>query len=191
MVSLILFGPPGAGKGTQAQTLAHCWQIPKISTGDTLRAAVANQTDLGIEAQAHMERGELVPDALVIALIRERLNQADAKLGWILDGFPRNISQAYSLEELLEQINQDYNCVVSLVVPEAVLVARLLKRGHAEGRKDDDEAVIRRRLQVYWEQTAPLIDFYRDRQRLVDINGNMEVEAVTTAIKNAVAGYVH
>lgn len=191
MVSLILFGPPGAGKGTQAQTLALCWQIPKISTGDTLRAAVANQTDLGLRAQAHMDRGELVPDALVVALIRERLNQEDAKPGWILDGFPRNTSQAHSLEELLDQIDQDYNCVVSLVVPEATLVARLLNRGLVEGRKDDDEAVIRRRLQVYWEQTAPLIDFYRDRHRLVDINGNMEVEAVTTAIKHAVTGYIH
>jgi len=191
VVSLILFGPPGAGKGTQAQTLAHCWQIPKISTGDTLRVAVANQTDLGIKAQAHMERGELVPDTLVVALIRERLTEPDAKSGWILDGFPRNISQAYSLNELLQQINQDYDCVISLVVPEIMLIARLLNRGHAEGRKDDDEAVIRRRLQVYWEQTAPLIDFYRDRQRLVDIDGSMEVEAVTAAIKNAVASYVH
>lgn len=182
MVRLILFGPPGAGKGTQAQTLAQCWKIPHISTGDILRSAVADKTDLGVKAQAHMEQGELVPDQLVIAMIQERLSQVDAQLGWILDGFPRNVSQAQTLDDLLQHLDQGYDLVVNLAVPDEVLVARMLNRG----RKDDDETVIRRRLEVYRDQTAPLIDFYGDRQQLVNINGNMEMKAVTTAIKTAI-----
>lgn len=182
MVRLILLGPPGAGKGTQARTLADLWQIPHISTGDILRAAVANQTSLGVEAQSYMERGELVPDDLVIAMIQERLSQPDAKKGWILDGFPRNVTQADSLNSLLEEINQAYDCTVNLDVPDEVLVDRMLGRG----RQDDNEAVIRRRLEVYREQTAPLIHFYRDRHRLININGNTEVADVTAAVKQSV-----
>jgi adenylate kinase len=182
VVRLILLGPPGAGKGTQARTLADLWQIPHISTGDILRAAVANQTSLGVEAQSYMERGELVPDDLVIAMIQERLSQPDAKKGWILDGFPRNVTQADSLNSLLEEINQAYDCTVNLDVPDEVLVDRMLGRG----RQDDNEAVIRRRLEVYREQTAPLIHFYRDRHRLININGNTEVADVTAAVKQSV-----
>ncbi len=182
MVRLILLGPPGAGKGTQAQTLAGLWQIPHISTGDLLRAAVASQTSLGVEAQSYMECGELVPDRLVIAMIQERLSQPDAKKGWILDGFPRNVAQADSLASLLEEINQAYDCTVNLDVPDEVLVTRMLSRG----RQDDNEAVIRRRLEVYREQTAPLIHFYRDRHQLVNINGNAEIADVTAAVKQSV-----
>jgi len=183
VVRLILFGPPGAGKGTQAQTLAKSWQIPHISTGDILRAAVAEKTDLGVKAQASMNRGELVPDQLVTAMVQERLSQPDTKQGWLLDGFPRNVAQARTLEQFLQQAAQLYDRVINLEVPDDVLVARMLSRG----RQDDNEAVIRRRLEVYREETAPLIDFYRGRQSLIDINGDVSVEAVTTAIKAAIA----
>lgn len=183
MVRLILFGPPGAGKGTQAKTLAQAWQIPHISTGDILRAAVADQTDLGVKAQAYMDRGELVPDQLVTAMVQERLSQTDTNLGWMLDGFPRNVAQAHTLEQFLQQVAQLYDRVINLEVPDDVLVARMLSRG----RQDDNEAVIRRRLEVYRQETAPLIDFYRDRQSLVDIDGDVSVKAVTTAIKDAIA----
>lgn len=182
MVRLILLGPPGSGKGTQAQTLADLWQVPHISTGDLLRAAVASQASLGIEARSYMDRGELVPDRIVIAMIQERLSQPDAKQGWILDGFPRNVAQADSLTGLLEVINQAYDCTVNLDVPDQVLIARMLGRG----RQDDNETTIRRRLEVYREQTLPLIHFYRDRQRLLSINGDAEVADITAAIAQSV-----
>lgn len=181
---LILFGPPGAGKGTQAAALSHQLKIPHISTGEILRSAVANQTPLGIKARSYLDRGELVPDQLVIALIRDRLTQADALQGWILDGFPRNLPQAHALDQLLAEIGQTYDQVINLEVPDQVLVERMLSRG----RQDDTEAVIRRRLQVYRDQTEPLIDFYCDRQQLTRVNGNLDIDAVTTRIRNSILG---
>ncbi|HEY9747101.1 MAG TPA: adenylate kinase [Allocoleopsis sp.] len=182
MTRLIFLGPPGAGKGTQAQVLANLLQIPHISTGDILRDNVARQTDLGQKAQSYMDQGELVPDQLILDMIQERLSQADASSGWILDGFPRNVAQAVFLDELLTKISSSYDRVISLEVPDEVLVERLLKRL----RKDDTEEVIRHRLAVYHEQTAPLISFYRDRQQLVSVNGNQPMEAVTNALQTAV-----
>lgn len=184
MARLILFGPPGAGKGTQAAALSHQLKIPHISTGEILRSAVANQTPLGIKARSYLDRGELVPDQLVIALIRDRLTQADALQGWILDGFPRNLPQAHALDQLLAEIGQTYDQVINLEVPDQVLVERMLSRG----RQDDTEAVIRRRLQVYRDQTEPLIDFYCDRQQLTRVNGNLDIDAVTTRIRNSILG---
>lgn len=182
MAKLIFLGPPGAGKGTQASLLAKESEIPHISTGDILRTAVAEQTDLGIKAQGYMDQGELVPDALILDLVRDRLNQPDARAGWILDGFPRNVSQAKFLDELLHDIHHSCDCVVNLDVPDEVLVSRLLGRG----RKDDNETVIRHRLQVYRDQTEPLIDFYRDRQQLISVDGNRPVEDVLVALKQIV-----
>jgi adenylate kinase len=179
VVRLIFLGPPGAGKGTQAKTLAGLWEIPHISTGDILRDAVANKTPLGIKAQGYMDAGELVPDQLVIDLVRERLNQADAKDGWILDGFPRTVSQATFLEELLNEINQRYDRVVNFEVPDEVLVTRMLSRG----RKDDSEDVIRNRLEVYRRQTSPLIDFYQSREQLISIDGDLSIEHVTEKLR--------
>jgi adenylate kinase len=175
----IFLGAPGAGKGTQAKTLATLWSIPHISTGDILREAVTNQTELGLKAKAYMDRGELVPDQLVIAMIRERLLQPDAQSGWILDGFPRNLAQAKFLDELLQEIDQGYDYAVNFEVPEEVLVTRLLSRGRA----DDTEDVIRRRLQVYREQTVPLIDLYHNYQKLVTVNGDQQVSEVTSALQ--------
>jgi adenylate kinase len=179
---LIFLGPPGAGKGTQAQVLANLLQIPHISTGDILRDNVTRQTDLGQKAQSYMDQGELVPDQLILDMIQARLSQEDASSGWILDGFPRNVAQAVFLDELLTKIGLSYDRVISLEVPDEVLVERLLKRL----RKDDTEAVIRHRLAVYHEQTAPLISFYRDRQQLVSVDGNQSMEAVTNALQAAV-----
>jgi adenylate kinase len=177
-------GPPGAGKGTQAKLLSEDCVVPHISTGDILRAAVSEGTELGQKAEAYMSAGELVPDDLILGLIRERLSQEDAQKGWILDGFPRNVPQAEFLNQLLEEIQQPFDFVVNLDVADEVIIARLLKRG----RQDDDESVIRHRLDVYRQKTEPLIDFYRSRQRLVSIDGNQTMESVQAELKQVVAG---
>jgi len=178
---LILLGPPGSGKGTQAQQLAQYWQIPHISTGDLLRSAVVQATNLGIEANAYMDRGELVPDGLVLAMVRERLSQPDAHPGWLLDGFPRNVAQAQHLDNLLAEMGQTCEGVFNLEVPDTILIDRMLDRG----RKDDTADVIRRRLEIYRDQTAPILVFYQKRQELVSVNGNQTVAAVTDALKRA------
>jgi adenylate kinase len=164
--------------------LAADCSVPHISTGDILRAAVADGTDLGKKAEAYMSAGELVPDELILDLIRERLAQEDAQCGWVLDGFPRNVSQAEFLIRLLEQIKQPADFVVNLDVADEVIVTRLLKRGRA----DDEESVIRHRLDVYRQQTAPLIDFYRNRQQLVSVDGNQPMEAVYTSLQSVISG---
>lgn len=187
MTRLILLGPPGAGKGTQAKILADVCQIPHISTGDILRNAKAQGTELGKKAQAYMDRGELVPDELILDLIRERLSQPDAQAGWILDGFPRNVTQAAFLDTLLQELNQTYDRVVNLEVPDNILVERMLGRGRKEGRADDTEQVIGQRLQVYRQQTAPLIDFYSKRQHLLSVDGDRSLEEVTASLKQLVA----
>ena len=179
---LIFLGPPGAGKGTQAQVIAQTLSIPHISTGEILREAIKQGTDLGQEAQSYVDKGELVPDALILGLIRERLGQSDVANGWILDGFPRNVNQAEFLDQLLSEIKQACDYAVNFEVPKQELINRLLKRG----RKDDNEETISRRLEVYLEQTAPVIDYYRQRQILVSIDGNLSPEEVTNALKQAV-----
>ena len=172
---LIFLGPPGAGKGTQAKLIAQQGQIAHISTGDILREAIAGQTSLGIQAQAHVDAGELVPDILVMAIMRERLGQPDTEKGWILDGFPRTVSQAEALDQLLSILNQPHPQVVYFNVDSEVLVKRMLGRG----RLDDNEETIYRRLEVYQAQTAPLIDFYQRRHCLKTVDGNLSVAEVT------------
>ncbi len=180
---LIFLGPPGAGKGTQAQVLSENHQIPHISTGDILRAAVTNQTPLGKQAKDYMDRGELVPDALILSLIQDRLSYEDAGNGWILDGFPRNVNQAVFLEKLLSELNQSADCVLNLEVPDEVLVERLLTRK----RKDDNESTIRRRLEVYHQDTVPVINFYQDKETLQTIDGNKSMEEVSESLSAAIA----
>ncbi|WAL61094.1 adenylate kinase [Thermocoleostomius sinensis] len=182
MTRLIFLGPPGAGKGTQAYALAQAQQIPHISTGDILRTAVALKTELGEKAQAYMDKGELVPDHLILEMVRDRLGYDDVKAGWILDGFPRTVTQATFLDDLLNDLHQSCDWVVNFDVPDEVLVERLLGRG----RKDDTEEVIRNRLSVYREQTAPLIDFYRERNKLVSVDGNQSIETVSAALDQIV-----
>ncbi|MEM7594611.1 MAG: adenylate kinase [Cyanobacteria bacterium P01_A01_bin.83] len=180
---LIFLGPPGAGKGTQAQVLSDDHQIPHVSTGDILRAAVTQQTPLGIQAQGYMNRGELVPDALILDLIQDRLSYDDTANGWILDGFPRNVNQAAFLEKLLAKLAQNADCVLNLQVPDEVLVSRLLARK----RKDDNESTIRRRLEVYHQDTVPVIDFYQQKGTLKTIDGNQTMEEVTTQLTKAIS----
>ncbi|MBD1916064.1 MULTISPECIES: adenylate kinase [Cyanophyceae] len=182
MTRLIFLGPPGAGKGTQALLLAKDCEVPHISTGDILRSAVAVGSELGQKAEQYMSAGELVPDELILNLIQERLGQDDTQAGWLLDGFPRNVPQAEFLQKLLEQIEQPVDFVVNLDVEDDVIVARLLQRG----RDDDEESVILNRLQVYREQTEPLIDFYRSRQQLVSVDGNQTMDVVHADLKRLV-----
>lgn len=182
MTRLIFLGPPGAGKGTQAKTLAYNWGIPHISTGDILRLAMKEQTPLGIKAQGYVDNGELVPDGLVQEMVAERLYLSDTHSGWILDGFPRTVNQAAFLGELLSTLNQQGEKVVNLEVPDDVVIARLMERG----RKDDTEEVIKRRLEVYRAETEPLIGYYRDRQQLMSVNGNQSPEEVTTELKKMI-----
>lgn len=175
MTRLIFLGPPGAGKGTQASILSESCDVPHISTGAILRDAVDQHTELGKKAEFYMNAGELVPDDLMLDLIRERLTQPDTENGWILDGFPRNLEQAKFLDQLLEEIEQPCQVVINLEVPNPVLIERLLARG----REDDTEAVIRNRLEVYAEQTKPLIELYEGRHQLVSIDGDRPPEDVT------------
>lgn len=179
---LIFLGAPGAGKGTQAQKVAQLCNIPHISTGEILRNEVTQGTDLGIQAKSYQEKGELVPDQLILDMVLQRLSEPDAQSGWILDGFPRNVAQAKFLDELLTKLQQKCDRVINLEVPDQIIIDRLLKRG----RKDDSEEVIRRRLEVYREQTAPLIDYYNQRQLLVSVQGNQSMEDVTAELKKAV-----
>ncbi len=180
---LVFLGPPGAGKGTQALRISEKYGIPHISTGDILRNAVKEGTELGKLAKSYMDKGELVPDDVIIGIIRERLSQSDVKeKGFILDGFPRTLRQAEALEELLEEVSMPLDRVVYLNVDDEEIVKRLLLRGRA----DDTEEVVRNRLKVYREQTAPLIDYYAQKCLLVEIYGVGEIEEITKKIEEAV-----
>ena len=207
-LNLIMLGPPGAGKGTQAERFAKGHGIPKISTGDILRGAVKAGTPLGLQAKAIMDRGELVSDEVMVGIVRERLDQPDAAPGFILDGFPRTVAQAAALDGIM--VGRDPLIVVDIAVPEAELVRRLASRRicescglNAEGeaaasgicqrcggtlkqRADDSEAVVRERLKVYHRNTEPLIDFYRARQTFRSVDGAQTPERVAAALVVAV-----
>jgi adenylate kinase len=181
---IVFLGPPGCGKGTQAKITSERLGVPAISTGDMLRAAVKAGTPLGRKAQAIMEAGELVPDDIVIGLIRERIAEPDAREGFLLDGFPRTIAQAESLEKLLAENATALDAAVNFVVPEDVLVERLAQRG--EGRADDRVETVRERLRVYHEKTAPLAEFYRERGLLVAVDGVGDIAEVASRIGRAI-----
>ena len=185
MTRLLLIGPPGAGKGTQAALLAEHFGIPAISTGDIFRENVRNETPLGVEAKGYMDRGEYVPDSLTNALVKDRLNQPDAQRGFLLDGYPRTIDQVDRLDEFLDEMNQKLDVVVQLTADTEELIRRLSKRAQEQGRTDDTPDVIRRRQEVYEEQTAPLIDVYLSRSVVAKINGLGEVSEVTGRIIEA------
>ncbi len=184
---MLLLGPPGAGKGTQALRLAAKLGIPQISTGDMLRGAVAAGTDVGRQAQGYMDRGELVPDAVVIGVAEERLSQGDAESGFVLDGFPRTAAQAEALDALLARMGTNLERCVALVADEDSLVARLLGRAQIEGRSDDSEETIRTRMGVYCAQTAPLVDYYRKRGILGEVDGLGSIEEVAKRIEEALS----
>ncbi len=179
---LVLVGPPGAGKGTQAERLAERLDVPHISTGDLFRANLSQETELGTEAKRYMDAGNLVPDEVTVAMVRDRLTHDDAAKGFLLDGFPRTLSQAASLEEILADRSEKLDAVVEFQVPEEELVQRLLGRG----RSDDTEDVIRNRQHVYRDETAPLLDHYRAILVTVDAVG--DVEEITSRVTDALRG---
>lgn len=182
---IVFLGPPGGGKGTQAKLLAERLKIPPISTGEILRAAVREGTPLGRQAKAVMEAGELVSDDLMIALIRERLAEPDARIGFLLDGFPRTVDQALALEKLLDGNGTRLSAVVNLSVPEQVLLDRLASRSGQENRSDDTRETVLERLRVYRQKTEPLIDFYRGRGLLFDVDGVGGVPEIADRIGKA------
>ena len=187
MIRLLLIGAPGAGKGTQAEKLAEAFQIPAISTGDIFRHNVKNETELGKQAKAFMDRGEYVPDSLTNALVRDRLSHADAVEGFLLDGYPRTADQVVELDDILAAQGNKLDVVVQLTADTDEVVRRLLNRALEQGRADDTEDVIRRRLEVYEEQTAPLVSVYAARNLVVTVDGLGEVAEVTARIVEALA----
>ena len=185
MSRFLLIGPPGAGKGTQAALLANAYSIPAISTGDIFRENVKNETELGLKVKSIMDRGEYVPDSLTNELIRDRLSQADAEAGFLLDGYPRTNDQVNELDDILTSQHRILDAVILLVADTDELVRRLLKRAQEQGRADDTEDVIRHRQNVYLEQTQPLIEIYSARDLVVEIDGLGQVGEVTERILNA------
>lgn len=208
-MNIMLFGAPGAGKGTQAKFLIEKYGIPQISTGDILRAAIKEGTPMGMEAKKYMDEGKLVPDSTIIGIIKDRLSQEDCKKGFILDGFPRTLAQAEALEALMQEMGIKLDKVISLNVPDELIVGRVTGRKvcpvcgasfHVEfnppkvegkcdycgadliTRKDDNAETVTKRLGEYHSQTAPLFDFYQERGVLVDIDGTKSVEAITKEI---------
>jgi adenylate kinase len=182
---LILMGPPGAGKGTQAKVVADHFGIPAISTGDIFRANVSSGTPLGKKAQEYMDAGEYVPDEITNLMVRARIDEPDAELGFLLDGYPRTLDQVEELDGMVAFTGHRLDAVVVLTVDPDEIVARLLQRSEVEGRADDTEDVVRRRQEVYGEQTEPLIEVYRSRGIVHEIDGMGVVEDVTKRIFDA------
>ena len=182
---LIIMGPPGAGKGTQARFIAEHFGIPAISTGDIFRANVSAGTALGVEAQRYMDSGEYVPDKITNMMVRNRIDEKDADPGFLLDGYPRTLSQVEELDGMIAFTGHVLDAVVVLTVDQDEIVQRLLGRAELEGRADDTEDVIRRRQELYVEQTEPLIEVYRRRGLIVEIDGMGEVDQVTERIFEA------
>lgn len=184
---LLLLGAPGSGKGTQAARLKDSLGVPHISTGDLLRAEVAAGSKLGLEAKEVMARGELVSDAILLGMLEDRFSRADTGNGFILDGYPRNLAQAGALDALLERIGRPMDFAVQLDVPAELLVDRIAGRAKAEGRADDNPESVRKRLQVYESQTAPVIDFYRQHGQLTVVDGVGGQDEVFTRIIEAIS----
>lgn len=208
-MNIVFLGPPGAGKGTQAKVLVEKYGIPQISTGDMLREHVAKGTELGVKAKEYMDRGQLVPDEIILGMVKERLSQPDAQKGFILDGFPRTVAQAEALDKILEEMGRKLDVTLALVVPDEELVIRLTGRrtckncgmmyhikfkpskeegkcdvcgGELYQRPDDNEETVRNRLKVYHESTAPLIEYYRRKGLLVEIDGSKSIAEITQQI---------
>lgn len=186
MKFIILIGPPGAGKGTQAKLLEQSLGLPQVSTGDLFRYNLKNETELGLLARTYMDKGELVPDEVTVAMVKDRLSQADAAEGAVLDGFPRTQAQADALDQMLSQLGGRITVVPNIVVEREELVRRLMKRSEIEGRADDTEETIRNRMRVYEEQTKPLLDYYKQRGLVVDVNGLQSVEAVQQDLRRVI-----
>lgn len=183
MADILLLGPQGAGKGTQGKLIAAEHGIPHVATGDILRAAIAAQTDLGRRVKPILDSGRLVPDELMIDLIRERLGHDDARAGFVLDGFPRTMRQAEALDEMLREIGRELDVVFELQLPDEVGRARMLRRAAEEGRADDTPEVIAERLRLYHQETEPLIEYYRSRGNLVGVHADQPIPEVFAEIQ--------
>jgi adenylate kinase len=183
---VVLLGPPGSGKGTQAAQLAPVLKVPHVATGDILREEVSRESELGRKARSIMEEGGLVPDELVLAILRTRLSREDCAGGFLLDGYPRSLSQAETLDRLLAELDHRVNRVVNIVVPENVLVERMTRRSRTERRTDDRPDVFRERLRVYREKTRPVVEYYRSHGVLAEIDGTGSIEDVARAVREAV-----
>jgi adenylate kinase len=190
-VRLILLGPPGAGKGTQAQRLAADLGVPAISTGEIFRVNIAGDTELGRVAQSYLDAGKLVPDEVTNDMVRNRLGSADCIAGFVLDGYPRTVAQAHALDDMLAARDTKLDRVVELTVDLAEIVDRLHRRAVEQGRSDDTPDVIRHRQEVYLEQTAPLVDLYSERGILVKIDGMGDIDEVTARVESALAPAGH
>jgi adenylate kinase len=182
---LILMGPPGAGKGTQAQYVAEHFGIPAISTGDIFRANESQGTELGVKAKRYMAAGEYVPDEITNQMVRNRIDEPDAEPGFLLDGYPRTLAQVEELDAMIAFTGHSLDAAVALIADPDELVNRLMQRARVEGRADDTEDVIRRRQEVYAEQTEPLIEVYRERGILIEVDGMGDVDEVTMRIFDA------
>jgi len=183
---VLLFGAPGAGKGTQAQVLTHAYGLPHVASGDLFRENMKLMTPLGQQAKTYYDKGELVPDSLTIGMIRERLRQADAQPGVLLDGFPRTVAQAQALDGLLAEFGGQVDVVLYMKVREHILLERLAGRAATSSRADDRPDVQAKRIRVFLEQTAPLIEYYTERGVMREINGEQTVEAVTQDLRAAI-----
>lgn len=182
MLNLILFGPPGSGKGTQSVRIAEKYELTHISTGDIFRREISNKTALGLKVQGIIEKGELVPDDLLVDILRSALEQAGATRGFIFDGFPRTLRQAGDLDNLLGETGNTVSLVLALDVDEEEVVKRLLKRAQLEGRKDDTEEVIRNRMVVYHQQTHPLMDYYTRQGKFRSVHGVGSIDEILEAL---------
>lgn len=179
---LLIVGPPGAGKGTQAERIVEKLGVPAISTGDIFRANVSNETELGVLAKSYMDKGEYVPDSVTNEMVESRLAEDDAANGFLLDGYPRTVAQVEALDGILEKLGVALGAVILLDVESEAIVQRLLQRGKEQGRSDDNEETIRRRIDVYGEQTTPLIDIYDKRGLVKRVDGMKDIDAVTADI---------
>lgn len=189
MTNIILFGPPGAGKGTQAEILRDQYKLVHISTGDVFRYNIKNETDLGMLAKSYMDKGQLVPDEVTINMLKAEVEKNEGANGFIFDGFPRTEAQADALEKLLQSKNTQVNGMVALEVDDEVLVKRLLERGKTSGRADDaDEAVIRNRIKVYYNETAILKDYYQKQNKYFGVDGVGSISDITDRLSKVIDG---
>ena len=185
-MKILLLGPPGGGKGTQAKFLIEKLNIPQISTGDMLREHVKNKTDLGNEAKSYMDSGKLVPDNVILGMMKVRLVESDCNNGYILDGFPRNLQQVENLNQLLIELDHTIDIAINLKADENELMKRLIKRSKNSGRSDDKIEIISKRQKVYWEQTAPIIQYYKRTGILIEVNGIGTIAEITGRITEVI-----
>ena len=181
-MNLLIMGPPGVGKGTQASRIKSKLNIAHLSTGDILRTEIEKKTDTGVQAKLYMDAGKLVPDQVLLDIIQDSIKNPDCDAGYLLDGFPRTLPQAVGLEKIMKSTKHTLDMVISLTADENELVERLIKRGEESGRSDDTPEVIRDRQKVYWEQTAPLVDFYKNKGILKNVDGLGEISEITERI---------